>query len=189
MIKGLRNLGKKAVAKVVPRVLSKSKREAHKKFLGEKNNWTRILYKCLASTKTRSAIQPLVKDAVIKLNKLPFLYTMDSFGDRISSIDKISRDFSLTEARKEEIVRFIPAFISIHLDPTSRGSATFKRKLLKFGKQFPRAGINIFRNSIEIMSQGVGSPEIKTRSSELDRRFAESKTFMKAFEKFVDGLL
>ena len=70
-------------------------------------------------------VQPVVRNAIIKLNRLPFAYTWDSFGDKLVTLDKSRRTLSLGEAEKMEKVNFASSFIAVELDRTSPDSGDF----------------------------------------------------------------
>ncbi len=90
----------------------------------------------------RFGVRPVLRRAVIKLNKLPFLFTWETGGGSVSLKERFLDDISLRKARKQKRVNFHTPFVEMVLDPNSPHSTAFLKALDSWRKEkFPRGKI------------------------------------------------
>ena len=181
--------------------------KVHQKFLENKKRALGFLREAL-SRSYEEGIKPVVRSAIIKLNKLPFLYTRESGGDRFETRMGGTR-LSVAEAKRKRDVKFVSAFVNIQFDTNSAKAREFRTRLLAWIKKSPNAFVELSKGEIEVIAQVYElEPDPKVRkmheekfqmrpvlvhfdipSREVDVRIAESKRFFTELEKFVDQFL
>ncbi|HIH08525.1 MAG: hypothetical protein J4224_03525 [Candidatus Diapherotrites archaeon] len=163
-------------------------RIAHQGFARKKSEWRASLRKALRGKGGSDSIQPIVRNSVVKLNQFPFVYTWDSFRDRLF-IRKPSLSWvSIQEARKLKELEFSSSFITFSVDPASPRSVNFMARLLQWCDRFPDIKVLGGGKTVDLVSQTRETrAHFSIRGSEVDKRLAESKRFWMEFEKFLDG--
>lgn len=168
---------------------------AQRTFLAKKRFWMGTLRRALATSHPVFEISPHVKDAIMELNKLSFVYTNDSRGPLVYtkvSGDKFyeasNQERTISEARRQKTAFFRRAFVELSIDPAHHHSATFAASLHEWIKQFPHAKVIQVSNNFLVVSPGRGKGmlfEIKPREIEL--RLEKARNFMAEFKKFVEN--
>ncbi|HIH09748.1 MAG TPA: hypothetical protein HA254_03695 [Candidatus Diapherotrites archaeon] len=173
-----------------PRERTAALGNGHKSFLAEKRRDMRDLHHALGA-QGAYRVGPVVREALLNLNKLPFLSTYDSSYDVFSLHD--GSDLSINLARGQKRVIFTPAFISFKLDRKNPKSIIFWKLIVRWTREkFPQSKVALMGDTFEIVSQSIKNPKTNIKegtfwipSKEIDERLAASREFFQGLSAFA----
>jgi len=165
---------------------------SRKKFLASKACALAQLKSALkVSAKDSYSVAPVLKSCLIKLNKLPFVYTWDSNAPLYMS-RAINSDPCRSLPKGKKYFFYVAPFITIRLDSNSKQAFQFWQRLAELVKRYPRACLNPRAPSpgFEIESSGGkrGGPELISRDR-LNSKLAEARRFFREVEGIADEFL
>ena len=163
-------------------------------FLARKRWWMKSLRASLKYRDPAWAVHPHVREAVVELNKLPFVYTDDSAGSQVfldssEKIEQVRRHKqTLERAKKAGRAVFRRAFVTFWLKEGHPECAGFYRALSKWQQEhYPQAAILQMAPEFSVRSPMENFFQLSTNvpGKQLDSRIEEARKFMADLHQFV----
>lgn len=171
--------------------------ESRKKFLASKARALAQLKSALkVSAKDPNSVALILKNCLIKLNKLPFVYTWDSnaplYMSRSSLNSHTNSYTSRSSPKGKKYFFYVAPFITIRLDSNSKQAFQFWQRLAELVKRYPRACLNPRAPSpgfeIESSKGKRGGPELISRDR-LNSKLLEARAFFRDVERLAEEFL
>ncbi|GEM_PF-6437794 len=163
-------------------------------FLARKRYWMKALRRSLEENDAAWALHPHVREAVVELNKLPFVHTDDSAGPQIligktGHMEQFrNQKKTIKLAKKRGAAIFRRALIGIAFKKRHPKSLGFFSALNKWQKHhYPTARLIGDSDLVEVASplEKPGEMSVHIHGKQIDERLEGARKFMADLHQFV----